>query len=641
MSLQAKILLIVLVVVSLYAVLDYASQYFFVLPSFISFERNEAKNTMRHCIALLKREISNLDKFAKDWAAWDDTYQFVKDRNDGYISTNLVIESFTNNNLNLIYICDIRGEVVCGQIRDLETKETMQLDEFPAGYWPGTHPLLGHKTVESSTAGVFMTERGPMLIASRPIITGKNEGPIRGTLIIGRFLNDNVLKAIAEQMPVDLKVWTIANGSIPTKERDVLNHVKTEPQLYIRELRDNLLHVYTLFSDIQGAPALLMRVDIPRDIRAKGIAGLIRSGLLSNLTAGLFVLLVLLVLLRSMVVSPIRKLTSYAIAIGNSDNVSARLAMQRSDEIGTLAREFDHMVEQLAKARKKLFEQSYHLGKAEIASGVLHNTRNILTPMISHIDGLRQKLREAPIENIEMAQAELADGNPSGQRTEDLTAFINIANKSLVALVRGTKDKLDNVAKQAAQIEEMLDEQGRFSRTKLPTEEVKLDDLVRDSIALLPKELQDAISIEIDPCIEAIEPLRTHSITLLQVFNNILINAAESISRAGSTSGKICIRAETGEVDGVDMVHVQICDNGEGIEPSNLRRIFERGFSTKTKRNVPSGIGLHWCANTIATMNGRIYAESEGRGHGARFHIVLPTSQKTAGVFDEKVEVIS
>ena len=639
MSLQVKILLIVLVVFSLYAVLDYTCQYFFVLPSFISLEHNDAQNTTRRCIGALKREISNLDKPVKDRAASDDTYQFVKVRKNNYISTNLSIDSFTNNNLNLIYICDITGKVVWGQIRDLETKQTMQLDEFPAGSWPTTHPLLGHKTMESSTAGVFTTQRGPMLVASRPIVTGKNNGPIRGTLIMGRFLNDSVLNAIAEQVPVNLKVWTIANGSIPAKEKDALNYIKAESQFHIRKPGDNFIHVYTLFPGIQKTPALLMRADIPRDVRARGIAGLIRSGLLSNLTAGLFVLLVLLVLLRVAVIDPIRKLTDHAIAIGNNDNISTRFTLPRTDEIGTLAREFDCMVEQLTESRRKLFEQSYYLGKAEVASGVLHNARNVLTPLVCHIDDLQKKLREVPIEKIETAQAELTNTSPSDPRREDLTGFINLSYNSLITLVRQAKEKLKNIAKLVTQIEKMLDEQGKFSHTELPTEETRLDSLVQDSIALLPNNLCDAISIQTDPSIEAIEPVMVHSISLLQVFNNVLINAAESIRRADPIRGKICIRAESDEVDGADMTHIQISDNGEGIEQCNLGRIFERGVSTKL--NIPSGIGLHWCANTIAAMNGRIYAESKGKWHGACLHILLPASQKNTSVYDEKVEVKS
>ncbi|UCE99541.1 MAG: HAMP domain-containing protein [Planctomycetota bacterium] len=637
MSLQTKIVLMISAVVSIYAALDYASLHFFVLPSFISFEHDEAQKSMRRCVGDLKREIYHLETTTKNWTQWSDIYEFVEDRNDAYISTDLLIECFAENNLNLIYICNAKNEVVWGQIRDPETEETIQLNQFPAGSLPKTHPLLGHKFVESSTAGVFITDRAPMLVASRPIISSKNKGLICGTLIIGRFLSDNAIQALAQRASVELKVWSIANNSIPAKEKDAIKHIKARSQFHVRELSKNILQTYTLLPDIKGAPALLMRADIPRDIRARGLASLIRSTLLSILTAGLTVLLVLLILLRRMVVSPIKKLTNHIIAIGKSNYISAGLPTHRSDEIGTLAREFEHMVQKLREAQKKLLEQSYHLGMAEMASGVLHNIRNALTPMISHIDGLRQKLREAPIEKIEIAQAELSDGSSSDKRREELTSFINLSRESLFALIRETNDKLDNVAKEITQIEGMLKEQSKFSRMTLPSEEVKLDEVVRESLALLPSELRDAISIEIEPSIESSEPVMTHSITLLQVFNNILINAAESIVKAGSIQGKICIRAAIDEVNGLDMVHVQFSDNGVGIEPQHLHHIFERGFSTK--RSLSGGIGLHWCANTISRMKGRIYAESEGRNRGACFHILLPTSRKAVSVLDEKMGV--
>jgi sensor domain CHASE-containing protein/HAMP domain-containing protein len=637
MSLRAKVLLIVLGVVSLYALLDYASQYFLVLPSYISLERNEAQNIMRRCVAALKKEISNLDKAAVDLAKSDDTYQFVVYQNNDYISTNPAVESLTNNSLDLIYICDIGSAVVWGQIRDLQTDEIIGLDEFPGESRPGTHQLLGHKTVEDSTTGVLMTEGGAMLVASRPIVTSNNEGPIRGTLIMGRFVNDNVLKTITEQVPVDLKVWTIGNRSIPAEERGVLNHIKAESQFHIRELSDDSLRVHTVVSDIQGVPVLLMRADIARDIRAKAITGSIRSGLLSNLATGLFVLLVLFVLLQSTVIGPIGKLTAHAIAIGNSANVSAPFTLRRSDEIGTLAREFDNMVEQLAESRKKLSEQSYHFGKAEVASGVLHNTRNVLTPLVSRVDNLRQKLQGFPIKKIEMAQVELLEINLSKQRRQDLTRLINLANESLVCLVRETKDKLDKVAKQLAQIEGIVAQQSKFTKTDSPAEEVNLDRLVRDSIELLPNDFCNTISFEIDPSLETVEPVRAHSITLLQVFNNILLNGAQSIQRSGTIQGKISIRAETEDAGRVGMVHLQIRDNGEGIESGKLRGIFERGSSAK--RSLPLGIGLHWCANAIAEMNGRIYPESEGKGRGSCFHILLPSFSKTVNVLDVKAQV--
>ena len=65
MSLQVKILVIVLAVVSLYAVFDYASQRFFILPSFVEMEHGEAQNTMRRCVGAFRKEISEIDDFTR------------------------------------------------------------------------------------------------------------------------------------------------------------------------------------------------------------------------------------------------------------------------------------------------------------------------------------------------------------------------------------------------------------------------------------------------------------------------------------------------------------------------------------------------------------------------------------------------
>jgi two-component system, NtrC family, sensor kinase len=51
--------------------------------------------------------------------------------------------------------------------------------------------------------------------------------------------------------------------------------------------------------------------------------------------------------------------------------------------------------------------------------------------------------------------------------------------------------------------------------------------------------------------------------------------------------------------------------------------VFDKGFSTKS-RETNYGIGLHWCANAIAALGGRIWAASEGPGLGASMHLMLP-----------------
>jgi PAS domain S-box-containing protein len=213
-----------------------------------------------------------------------------------------------------------------------------------------------------------------------------------------------------------------------------------------------------------------------------------------------------------------------------------------------------------AEAEKK---QSCYSGMAEMASGVLHNIRNTLNPMIVDIDVVRQQLKKAPVEKIEKAQAELAAGALSTQRRNDLAKFLDLAHESLCTLVRKIRADLDEVARRATHIEEIVPDGDNLSGRQQPVEEVKLEEVVRDSIGLIPSELHDTVSVEIDPGVAAIGSVKAHRISLFQVLGNILVNAAESIQRCGSTYGKVHIEAGVDGADGVEMIHLRISDNGD------------------------------------------------------------------------------
>ena len=102
------------------------------------------------------------------------------------------------------------------------------------------------------------------------------------------------------------------------------------------------------------------------------------------------------------------------------------------------------------------------------------------------------------------------------------------------------------------------------------------------------------------------------------------------IYKSDLNAGEIKIYAEIDQWDNADAIHMRISDNGIGIEPENLERIFEQGFTTKNDNALGKslGIGLHWSANTIIAMQGKIYAESKGRGEGACLHVLFPLIRK-------------
>jgi len=117
------------------------------------------------------------------------------------------------------------------------------------------------------------------------------------------------------------------------------------------------------------------------------------------------------------------------------------------------------------------------------------------------------------------------------------------------------------------------------------------------------------------------------------ILQNLIINAADAVRDAGREKGVLhfaaeIVRAADG-LGGADsaQLHLQCRDDGVGIAADNLTRVFDKGFSTKS-RETNYGIGLHWCANAIGALGGRIWASSEGPGLGASMHLILPLPGK-------------
>ena len=115
MSLKSKFILILLVVFVLFIATDFMTGRLVIFPRFVELEHEEARRNLERAVRAIQREIYHLDSLCHDWSAWDETYDFVENLSDDYTEANLPLSSFTDNNVNLIYICDKTGRVVWGK----------------------------------------------------------------------------------------------------------------------------------------------------------------------------------------------------------------------------------------------------------------------------------------------------------------------------------------------------------------------------------------------------------------------------------------------------------------------------------------------------------------------------------------------
>ncbi len=621
MNLRTKVLLVLSGVLALSVALNYGVVRAIVFPSFAELERTEAQRNLQRVQRAIQSELTHMDNTAQDWAHWTDTYQFIGGEYPGFVESNLMYETFPGIDMTLMNFYDSKGTLVWGKAYDLETEQEIDLREFSPESLTAAHPLIAHQTIDGQAHGVMMTERGPVLVVSRPILTNDKQGPIRGALVMARLLDEGRLDKLRQQVNVDFRVWSVTEDSLPDEHQGILRRLTSGGQPFAIERGEHLLTAYSVLTDVRGAPVLLMQVETPRDITAIGVRT-INVALIGIVIAGTIAMLVMLVVFRRVVTNPLSRLTDHILLIGHTNDLSERLSIKRDDEIGIFAREFDSMLERLSDARRQLQEQSYRSGMAEMAAGVLHNIRNIIAPTFLRIDRMIENLAECSDQDLDAVVEELSYNDIAGERRAKLVRYVFLSHERWVQQHENLGTDLKNIAEQLRALERLLMTQDDFSGSGIATQPVNITEALNTAVRCLPTNLQDVASIEIDSGLDRSKSAMGSLIAFVQVFVNLVTNAAESIERKGASDGRIEIGLDPERVNGKDVLHMHISDNGMGIDGHSLEQIFQRDYSSK--EDGKGGMGLHWCANAIRNMNGEIYAESEGLGQGAVIHLILP-----------------
>ena len=357
-SLKSKVMLILIGIFVLCGAAEYAIHRLIIYPSFLALERDEAQKDLERSVQTLKREIHRLDTLANVWSARIDTYEFVKTPFEDYVRSRPILSSLLENSVNLIYIFDIDGRVIWRKIYNLDAAGEMHLADFPKYELPKVHPLITHSTdagshSEVNLSGIFMSDPGPMLIASRPILIGSNKGPIRGVFVVGRLLRDYMVKDLADQTHVDFQIIPIPTGGVPDTIKEIANRLTPESPYWVEMESDKHLQIFTIFPDIKGDAGLLIGARVPRKISARGYTT-IRFILIATMASAVVVLIVMFFLLQRTILEPITNLTYHALSVGYSGDLSTRIPMHRPDEIGVLAMGFYEMVTKLRKIQEGL-----------------------------------------------------------------------------------------------------------------------------------------------------------------------------------------------------------------------------------------------------------------------------------------------
>ena len=353
MTLRKKTFLIVGVAVVGLTALLYISARAVLLSRFADVEDKLARHDMDRVRDAFANMLADLDTKAIDWANWDDTCTFVEGENPGYEASNLTKESIANIRVSVVAFLDREGRVVTAQAVNYHKKEFVEapvflrsgqpLKEFP---WRQDDPASG-------TTGVLILEEGPVLVAVRPILNSEGKGPSRGTLVMGRSLDDAEIESLGSLTHIKLKVCAAGSEGMCDDCRDEGKCLASPDAIDLRAGDADTLLAYTEILDLFGKPALMLRAAIPRLVYQQGQAGL-RYLVVAVLLVGLTIGGLALLLLERLVICRAAALTAAVRRVGRDGDFAARIPIDGADELGAVGAEVNRMLESLEQSHDVL-----------------------------------------------------------------------------------------------------------------------------------------------------------------------------------------------------------------------------------------------------------------------------------------------
>ncbi len=243
------------------------------LGSFIELEEQNTRQNVQRTEDALAGEMATLSSKAGDWANFDDTYAFIEDGNPEYVKANPTDTSFMTLRVDLMLFLHSSGRIVYSKAFDLESGHEVPVPEPVLQDPRVTGLFLQYLDSKEGLTGILQLPKGPMLIAARPILTSDGGGPAHGILVFGRYLDDEEIQALAETTHISLAIEPFQGINLPSDFQSArLRLAGNTDSLFVQPLTEQSIAGYALLGDVFGQPALLLRVDQPRDIYAQGQA---------------------------------------------------------------------------------------------------------------------------------------------------------------------------------------------------------------------------------------------------------------------------------------------------------------------------------------------------------------------------------
>jgi sensor domain CHASE-containing protein/nitrogen-specific signal transduction histidine kinase len=546
--------------------MNFFAQYF-ILSSYGMVEKQASETNIGRVTSQLDFETEKLGNGVRDWAVWDDTYEFMDNFNIGFYTSSLEpVASYESLGINGILFYNTSRQPVVAEWYDDKQGKKARVPENLLAYF-ARHPEILTVTEDRVKGGIILLPEGPYLIAYHPILTSEAEGPSRGTTVFVRFYDDEQVSHLEQRLhlPVSLTPVTESNRFADPVIAEL--SAPGAPAIVNHPLNNTVMRTSSLIRDIENNPVLLLDVDFSRDVYTQALSTQLFITL-AFLFIGICYVLLTELLFRRYMVQPLMDLDSKMIEVGNKRDLSRHLEVSGDDEIASLKTSFNKMLQDLAENQAMLAVQSEQLAEA-------NRKANLYLDI--YLDVVTYEILNAT--NSLDGYAELIKSRGNEKEKAYAESILQILNKNR-SVIRNI-ETISTIYKHPPQ-------QKRLYLASV------VERVIRD---------QQQLSISSAGCEETV--LADEKLEV--VFHNIIANSV----RFGGPQVEISIGARVLN-DG--MLEVSVTDTGPGIPDAMKPTIFDRFMENSSTRSS-YGLGLHITKMLIDAYGGRIWADDRVPGH--------------------------
>ncbi|MEL7669512.1 CHASE4 domain-containing protein [Methanobacterium sp.] len=359
MKLRGKTLILMAVIIlSLTVSFFIISELIFVGSSSES-ENSYTKLVLNNTLNSLNNSLESLNNSANDWSSWDDAYYYVNGYNPNFLNKTLVNDAFLKLNIDFILFANNDGKIVYAEAYNRTSQKEIQIYSNMTQSLKNSGLMLNTNN-NKSLSGIIIINGIPMIVVSNPVLKSNGEGPSHGTLIMGRFLNQDMLSSLSNSGLVS--VQPVNDTDAPSDFLNAMSHLSNETPVYVTNLSHDSIAGYSLLKGVNGSSDLVLKVELPRFINndyENAIFYLILSLIIMGLLAAMFITYYL----DKNVLYRLDQIIESITGIGKKNDLSKRVPVLGNDEVADLSTSVNNMLRSLQESNSNLekSEEKYRM----------------------------------------------------------------------------------------------------------------------------------------------------------------------------------------------------------------------------------------------------------------------------------------